>query len=211
VSRGAGVKYDDWGWHTGGVYPADQPEINGFTHIGMYLAWIIKHDLQDAQLLGQDVVDGVRAGTTTANDLADVIDGKLVAEEMSPEGIAFSNWYYTDDAGYLSDWAHTFSGQPAYTVADSPAIYATVERVIDRRYREWLQAGRPEPGAKPVVSLPRARTRRMARTYFYLGIVAGALMAVAGIVLHPAGLQGVLVGLGIVLVVASTVVLVDRG
>ena len=144
VGRG---KYDDWGWHTGGVYPADQPDVNGFTHIGMYLVWIIKHDLQDPELLGHDIVDGVLAGTTTANDLADVIDGKLVAEEMSPEGIAFSNWYYTDDAGYLSDWADAFSDRPAYTVADTPATYAAIERVIDRRYAEWVKAGRPEPGA----------------------------------------------------------------
>ena len=128
VGRG---KYDDWGWHTGGVYPADQPDVNGFTHIGMYLVWIIKHDLQDPELLGHAIVDGLLAGTTTANDLADVIDGKLVAEEMSPEGIAFSNWYYTDDAGYLSDWADAFSDRPAYTVADTPATYAAIERVID--------------------------------------------------------------------------------
>jgi hypothetical protein len=209
VGRGAN-KYDDWGWHIGGVYPADQPEVNGFTHIGMYLVWIIKHDLQNPELLDHDIVDGVLAGTTTANDLADVIDGKLVAEEMSPEGIGFSNWYYTDDAGYLSDWADTFSDRPAYTVADTPATYATIERVIDRRYAEWVHAERPQPGAEPPVSSRRLRTRGVVRTYASLGIAVGALLAVAGVVLRPAGLQGALVGIGIVLVVASAVVAIDR-
>jgi len=38
----------------------------------------------------------------------------------------------------------------------------------------------------------------------------GALVAVAGVVLRPDGLQGALIGLGILLVIASTVVFVDR-
>jgi hypothetical protein len=53
--------------------------------------------------------------------------------------------------------------------------------------------------------------RGLVRRYVYLGLVAGVVLAVAGILLRPAGLQGALVGLGIVLVVASTVVLIDRG
>jgi hypothetical protein len=53
--------------------------------------------------------------------------------------------------------------------------------------------------------------RSLVRTYAYLGIALGAFLAVAGVVLRPAGLQGVLVGVGIVLVVASSVVAIDRG
>ena len=211
VGRNANVKYDDWGWHTGGVFPADQPQINGFTHIGMYLVWIIKHDLHHLEVLGRDVADGVKAGTITANDLADTIDGKLTAEGMAPEGIAFSNWYYNGESAYLSDWAATFSGRPEYTVGDSPEAYASIEPVIGRRYAEWVKAGRPQGGAAPIASPRRLRMRGLVRRYVYLGLVAGVVLAVAGILLRPAGLQGALVGLGIVLVVASTVVLIDRG
>ena len=211
MRRNANVKYDDWGWHTGGVFPADQPQINGFTHIGMYLVWIIKHDLHHLEVLGRDVADGVKAGTITANDLADTIDGKLTAEGMAPEGIAFSNWYYNGESAYLSDWAATFSSRPEYTVTDTPATYASIERVIDRRYAEWVKAGRPQGRAATITSPGRLRMRGLVRRYVYLGLVAGVVLAVAGVLLRPAGLQGVLVGLGIVLVMASTVVLIDRG
>jgi hypothetical protein len=211
VSRNANVKYDDWGWHTGGVFPADQPQINGFTHMGMYLVWIIKHDLHDPEVLGRTIADGVKAGTITANDLADTIDGKLTADEMAPEGMAFSNWYYTGQSAYLSDWAATFSGRPEYTVTDTPATYGSIERVLDRRYVEWVKAGRPQGGAATITSPQRMRMRRLVRRYSYLGLVAGVVLAVAGVLLRPAGEQGVLVGLGIVLVIASTVVLIDRG
>ena len=211
VGRNANVKYDDWGWHTGGVFPPDQPQINGFTHIGMYLVWIVKHDLHDPESLGRDIADGVKAGSITANDLADTIDGKLTAEGMAPEGIAFSNWYYGGESAYLSDWAATFSGRPEYTVTDTPATYGSIERVIDRRYAEWVKAGRPQGGAATISSPRRLRMRGLVRRYAYLGLVAGVVVAVAGVLLRPAGLQGALVGLGIVLVIASTVVLVDRG
>jgi hypothetical protein len=177
----------------------------------MYLVWIIKHDLHDAEFLGPDIADGVKAGTITANDLADTIDGKLIADDMAPDGIAFSNWYYAGDSTYLSDWAATFSGRPEYTVTDTPATYGSIERVIDRRYAEWVKAGRPQGRAATISSPRRLRMRGMVRRYVYLGLVAGALLAVAGVLLRPAGLQGALVGLGIVLVVASTVVLIDRG
>jgi hypothetical protein len=211
VGRNANVKYDDWGWHTGGVFPADQPQINGFTHIGMYLVWMIKHDLYNPEFLGGDVADGVKRGAITANDLADTIDGKLTAEAMAPEGIAFSSWYYTGESAYLSDWAATFSGRPEYTVTDTPATYASIERVIDRRHAEWVRAGRPPEGAATVTSPGRLRMRGLVRRYAYLGLVAGVVLALAGVLLRPAGLQGVLVGLGIVLVIASSVVLIDRG
>jgi hypothetical protein len=211
VSPNPNVKYDDWGWHTGGVFPADQPQINGFTHIGMYLVWIIKHGLHEPGVFGGDIADGVKAGTITANDLADTIDGKLTAEEMAPEGIAFSNWYYTGESAYLSDWAATFSGRPDYTTTDTPATYASIERVIDRRYAEWVKAGQPLAGAATITSPRRLRMARLVPRYVYLGLVAGVVLAVAGVLLRPAGVQGVLVGLGIVLVIASTVVLIDRG
>jgi hypothetical protein len=209
VGRDANVKYDDWGWHTGGVFPPNQPQINGFTHIGMYLVWIIKHGLHDPEFLGGDIADGVKAGAITANDLADTIDGKLVADQMAPEGSAFSNWYY--ESAYLSDWAATFSGRPEYTVTDTPATYASIERVIDRRYAEWVKAGRLQRGAATITPPQRLRMRGLVRRYAYLGLVAGVVVAVGGVLLRPAGLQGALVGLGIVLVIASAVVLIDRG
>jgi hypothetical protein len=33
-------------WHYGGDFPAELPDENGGTHIGMYLAWIINNHLE---------------------------------------------------------------------------------------------------------------------------------------------------------------------
>ena len=149
------VKYDDWGWHTGGVFPADQPQINGFTHIGMYLVWLIKHDLSNPELHDGREVSEVKAGTITAHDLADAIDGKLTADDMAPEGKAFSDWYYSPEGNpaYLADWANTFRNQPNYTVGDTPDNYAKIERVIDARLEQWTAAGHDGSGSSAAEAL----------------------------------------------------------
>ena len=33
-------------WHSGGEFPANLPPENGGTHIGMFVAWAILHNLQ---------------------------------------------------------------------------------------------------------------------------------------------------------------------
>src|SRR5690349_15012547 len=45
---GVGVtSYDRIDWHLDSAIAAGQPEENAFAHIGLYLAWLIRHDLHD--------------------------------------------------------------------------------------------------------------------------------------------------------------------
>ncbi len=198
----ANVKYDDWGWHTGGVFPADQPQINGFTHIGMYLVWLIKHDLSNPELHDSRQVSEVNAGTITANDLADAIDGKLTADDMTPEGKAFSDWYYSPEGNpaYLADWANTFRNQPNYTVTDTPEDYARIERVIDARFGQWTEAGRPTTWTLPAGNESRVRRLKVSAA---VGVLVGLALAVISILVPQAGARGFLLATGIVVLVAS--------
>ncbi|MEJ7803359.1 MAG: hypothetical protein WKH68_08315 [Candidatus Limnocylindria bacterium] len=46
--------YDKLDYHVDGALQAGQPEERAFTHIGLYLAWLIRHDLHNPELVRDD-------------------------------------------------------------------------------------------------------------------------------------------------------------
>ena len=140
------MSYDRIDWHLDSAVEAGQPEEHAFTHIGLYLAWMIRHDLHDPRMFPAEHVEAVRAGEMTGSDLADDIDGKLVSIDMNAEGAAFSNARY--DA-YLDAYNRAFRDMPDYGVADTPEAYVKVEGILDRMFAEWVAGGRPEPPPQP--------------------------------------------------------------
>jgi hypothetical protein len=130
--------YDKLDWHSESAVNAGQPAEHAFTHIGLYLAWLIRHDLHNPDLIGADWADSVKAGEMTGSDLADAIDGKLVGDAMTPEGRAFSDSYYET---YLQDYEEAFAGVPAYGIPDDAASYERVTAFLDDRYWTWLTEG----------------------------------------------------------------------
>ena len=66
--------YDKLDWHFDSAVAAGQPPENAFTHIGFYLAWLIRHDLHNARFLPPEHVEAVKHGEMTGSDLADDID-----------------------------------------------------------------------------------------------------------------------------------------
>jgi hypothetical protein len=136
------TSYDRIDWHLDSAIAAGQPEEHAFTHIGLYLAWLIRHDLHDPRMFLEDHVEAVKAGEMTGSDLADHIDGKLVSSLMNREGVTFSDARY--DA-YLGEYAKLFDELPEYGVEDGPEAYEQVEPVLDRMYSEWVAGGRPAP------------------------------------------------------------------
>jgi hypothetical protein len=137
--------YDKLDWHLDGAVAAGQPEENGFVHIGFYLAWMIRHDLHDPLWFPPEHVAAVKAGEMSGSDLADDIDTKLGADEMSPEGSAFSDACY---ARYLEAYAQAFAHVPDYGVVDEPANEARAAEEIDRLYAGWVADGRPAPAGQ---------------------------------------------------------------
>ena len=143
------VEYDKLEWHVEGVFPKGTPPEQGFVHIGMFLTWLILNGLVDldwAESNGLlDEVEAVAARRQTACALRGAIGGTLSSDELAPEGRAFTAADYTPPFGYGEDWRRAF-GRAAdrYAVPDGWATYEAIAPALDRSYREWVAAGRPE-------------------------------------------------------------------
>lgn len=139
------TKYDDVDYHDGAAAEAGQPREHAFAHIGMYLAWIIRHDLHDPRWFPGEHIEAVARAEMTGSDLADDTDWKLLSDLMTPEGAAFSDARYET---YLGDYTALFADEPDYGFAEDDASYARVEPMIDRLYADWVAADRPGPDSK---------------------------------------------------------------
>jgi hypothetical protein len=138
--------YDRLDWHYDSAIAAGRPPENAFTHIGFYLAWIIRHDLHNPKVFPTSHVVAVKVGEMTGSDLADDIDTKLIPQAMNAEGRAFSDARY---ATYLAEYEKVFADQPDYAVVDDPASYARIAPAIDSLYASWIVDGRPKAAGKP--------------------------------------------------------------
>lgn len=96
-------------WHFDGAVPAGQPPENAFTHIGFYLAWLIRHGLRNARFPLPEHVAAVKRGEMTGSDLPDDIDTKLVSQGMNGEGCAFSDARY---GAYTTEYGDLFKDLP---------------------------------------------------------------------------------------------------
>ena len=164
------LEYDAWSWHTQGRFPANQPAEQGYVHMGIFIAWLVFHDMLDAGwVAGSGVKDAVtaihdRRGSVTA--LRDVTDGRLASDMLTEEGAGFTGAYYAPEYGYARDWRRVF-GRAAdrYEVPGDWDIYDRIEPLVELRYQQWIEAGRPElmPLTGPLSVLlrffrPRIRT-----------------------------------------------------
>jgi hypothetical protein len=136
------TKYDDADWHVSAAIEAGQPGEHAFTYIGLYLAWVIRHDLVDRSMLSRKHVAALKRGEMTGSDLADDVDGKLISDMLTAEGRAFTDYYYPK---YLRDYSLLFDAEPDYGVADTGETYARLAPVLDGAFRSWLGSGRPGP------------------------------------------------------------------
>jgi hypothetical protein len=135
------TKYDDADYHEGSAIEAGQPAENAFTHIGLYLGWLIRQDMVDPEFFGEDGLAAVKAGTMTGSDLQSDVDSKQMSDMLTAEGAGFSDWYYEK---YLDDYAEAFPDGGDYSIVDDEASRANIDPILDRRYSEWTEAGRPE-------------------------------------------------------------------
>lgn len=133
--------YDRLDWHLDSAIAAGQPPENAFSHIGLYLAWVIRRDLHSPKVFPASHIAAVKTGEMTGSDLSDDIDTKLSHHDLNAEGRAFSDARY---ATYLAEYETVFADQPDYSVTDDPANYALIAPLIDRMYAAWVAEGRPE-------------------------------------------------------------------
>jgi hypothetical protein len=133
------VKYDDASWHVEGGFPEGISEEQGFIHIGMYLGWLIDHNLLSEEVMEEfsSEIDGFKERKISGTQILKMLDGKLVSDELNAEGNAFSQDYYekyTEDFGMLTQSAKMSSD---YSVKDTWDNYEIIKNMIDKKYIGW--------------------------------------------------------------------------
>jgi hypothetical protein len=137
--------HDRLEWHLAAAVERGRPPERAFTHIGLFLAWLIRHDLHDPAAFPADaagLLAGVRAGRLPGSALRDAVGDALTSDVLAPDGEAFTTWYYP---AYLDDYAVAFADVADYGVAEDDAAYARIAPTIDRRFAEWQAAGAALP------------------------------------------------------------------
>jgi len=143
------IEYDRWKWHTEGAFPKDRLPEQGYVHIGMYIAWLIRHDMLDPAWVARSgvkrAVAAVTDGSETATALRDMTDGALTSDMLTADGMAFTSAYYAPEYGYPRDWRRVFGRRAdKYDVSDEWGTYERIAPVIERRHEEWVAEGKPE-------------------------------------------------------------------
>lgn len=139
--------YDKAKYHYDGNFPGDMEPEQAFVHTGMFLGWIIDHDLYSnwfgAEMLGY--ISAFRNREMTGPKVFELCDGVLLDDMLTDEGNAFARDYFDFERGkYLRDYSELLTkGLPSlYHVADTWPNYEILKKRIDQRYRDW-KAERP--------------------------------------------------------------------
>lgn len=137
------MKYDDAEFYFLNFETDDLPNEAGATHIGMFIAWLIRHDLvsENLQANAAAELEQVKSKKMTGREfLVDLCDCKLLDDDLSEDGNAFASWYY--EANYLDDYAQVFKvcGETMVefcSVADTWKNYDQLSPVLAKRFNEW--------------------------------------------------------------------------
>jgi len=134
---------DRMDWHADGEYPEDLPEENAGTHIGMYLAWIINNNLVGELHLEEDAneLQAVQERRMTGREfLIRLCDSKFWNEDLSEEGLAFTEQYYgAESDGYFADYEQALAQHlpSIYHVEDNWHNYDLIAPLITNAYEYW--------------------------------------------------------------------------
>jgi hypothetical protein len=136
--------YDNAEWHWSGDYPEGLPQENAFTHTGMFLGWIIDHDLYSDFFRTElkALITAFKDRQKTGAQVYEECDGMLANELLNDEGNAFAREYFDFDSGqFIADYDELLVMKlpSLYHVEDTWENYARLKARIDRRYAEWKQ------------------------------------------------------------------------
>jgi hypothetical protein len=142
-------------WHAMSYDRADQdysteqeplPKGHAATHIGMFLAWAVINGLENDfhPQHHPDLLARLRRREITGRQFFEAAcNGKFAEKDLNPEGNAFAEYYYANEAGergaYFADYKRVLvTGLPSFWhVADSWANYDKIAPVIAQRFEAW--------------------------------------------------------------------------
>jgi len=141
-------KYDDMSWHSEGDFPSDLSEDAGCTHIGMFWAWALLHELYSkdhAEDFEGAIEQLQKRQTTPGKCLLQYCDGKFTSDELNATGNRFTRAYYDVAKGeYIHDYEFCLAkGLPStYHVPDTWETYDKLEPIINARFGAWKRRGK---------------------------------------------------------------------
>ena len=134
--------YDKAKYHYGGKYPKGLAKTQAFVHTGMFLGWVIDHDLYSGFFKeeSQRLISGFKNRQITGPQVYKEWDGTLTDEMLNEEGNAFAQHYFDFEKGrYIYDYEELLGkGLPSiYHVEDSWQNYEKLKKHIDAIYDQW--------------------------------------------------------------------------
>jgi len=172
--------YDKAKWHYGGNYPDELPNSHALVHIGIFLAWLVDHDLYGEEFHDDFATEiaALKDRRLTGPHVLEQADGVFADDMLNDEGNAFTRYYYgvADRPGpYVADYERVF-GQDVptlYHVEDTWENYARIAVVLNRRYQEWVEQGRPQPSEVPIPYVPPPTPQQFWRRRYALYLILG--------------------------------------
>jgi hypothetical protein len=133
--------YDKAKYHSDGDFPKGLPHRQAFVHTGMFVGWLIDHDMIDKGFLEE--TEGFKERKVTGAQVYKAWDGCLNSDMLTEEGNAFAKYYYNGEDGhggpYFEDYEASLVGDlpSLYHVKDTWENYGTIKKRIDERYEAW--------------------------------------------------------------------------
>ena len=133
------MKYDDYSWHVEGNFPAKTPQVNGATHIGMFLGWTIFRNKTTSNLISSQQAekafnDVKNKKTTPRNFLIKYCAGVILSDYFTDEMNEFIQAYY--EKYYFDDYAIIFNNI-FYKLSNTWYNFDKTMEMLDKRYKEW--------------------------------------------------------------------------
>ncbi|MFD2132777.1 hypothetical protein ACFSKI_16345 [Pseudogracilibacillus auburnensis] len=135
------IVYDKAKYHYEGDFPNDLSLKQAYVHTGMFLGWLIDHQLLSKEFeteMELDIQKFIQREITGAEIYRNA-DGVLADDMLNEEANQFAMEYFDFENGlFLDDYEEAFSELDSlYEVEDSWGNYSKIKAVIDRRYMEW--------------------------------------------------------------------------
>jgi hypothetical protein len=131
-------------WHYGSEnFPSELYDDNAGTHIGMFIAWVIKRDLIGELHLQESVesISKVKSRQMTGTEFLKLeCDEKFWEDDLNDKGNAFAKYYYGANM-YYDDYGSILSDElpSVFHVIDSWGNYEKLALKLDEQFKNWQE------------------------------------------------------------------------
>src|SRR5277367_690806 len=135
--------YDKAKYHLDDDFLSTLPEEQAFVPTGMFVGWLIEHDLIAPNFLEE--TKGFKERKITGPKIYEAWDGCLVSDILTDTGNRFAHDYFDFDSGqYLRDYEEILAQKlpSLFHVADTWENYDALKKKIGARFEDWKKKKR---------------------------------------------------------------------